>query len=71
VLHQHGKTNGLLTLGLPDEFIDHSTCEDLYESCGIDAASAYRRIQQQLELEERPTKLSGHLAERDISTWLG
>jgi 1-deoxy-D-xylulose-5-phosphate synthase len=69
VLHQHGKTNGLLSLGLPDEFIDHGTCEELYKSCGIDAESASRKIRQKLELEEKSAELSSPLMKKDISTW--
>ena len=71
VLHQHGKTNGVLTLGLPDEFIDHGTCEELYKSCGIDAESASRKIRQKLELEEKSAELSSPLMKKDISTWPG
>ncbi len=68
VLHEHGKNNDILVLGLPDEFIEHGSCEELYKSCGVDAENAARKIWQYLEQKNELADPPGNLLTKEIFT---
>jgi 1-deoxy-D-xylulose-5-phosphate synthase len=43
---RHDKTNHLRMLGVQDEFVHQGTVAELYERCGMDAASLEREIEK-------------------------
>ena len=45
-LAKHGKTNRVIRLGIPDQFIEQGTQQELYAQCGMDAASIARLIKK-------------------------
>ncbi|QHS09620.1 1-deoxy-D-xylulose-5-phosphate synthase [Sinimarinibacterium sp. NLF-5-8] len=47
--HQHVT---LLNLGLPDQFIEHGTREELLAQCGLDSAGVLRAIQKRLRARD-------------------
>ena len=56
--HQHHKVQ-VLNLGLPDEFVEHGTREELLAQCGLDVAGILRAVQKRL----RARDLDGSAAE--------
>lgn len=44
----------IITLGWPDKFIEHGTCEQLYKKYGLDAESISERISEDFERKARP-----------------
>lgn len=44
----------VITLGWPDLFIEHGTCEQLFEKYGLDAKSISERISEDFERKARP-----------------
>lgn len=59
-LHQHGITCDLLSLGLPDSFIEHGDPKTLLAQAGLDAATILSAIKQ------RSTQLFSKLTATDI-----
>ncbi len=50
----------VLNLGLPDEFVEHGTREELMAQCGLDTAGILRAVQKRLrakDLDERVARL--------------
>ena len=41
----------IINIGWPDKFIEHGTCDQLYEKYGMDGASIAERIIEELERE--------------------
>ncbi len=53
VLAEHGIEVPVLTLGIPDEFVEHGPTELLYQSLGLDAVGLARRVAQFAAIEAR------------------
>jgi len=51
LLAQH-HTVPVLNLGLPDQFVEHGTREELLAQCGLDAAGIQRSIQKRLRSKD-------------------
>ncbi|MGE3318271.1 MAG: 1-deoxy-D-xylulose-5-phosphate synthase [Candidatus Berkiella sp.] len=47
-LQQHGYLNAVLTLGLPDHFVEHGTQAEMLASCGLDESSILQAIQKKV-----------------------
>lgn len=47
-LHQQGHSNQLLSLGIPDRFIDHASQAKMYANIGLDAAGICQTISDRL-----------------------
>lgn len=47
-MSDHGFTPTIHRLGLPDEFVEHGTVDELYHICGLDTDSIKTAIEQQL-----------------------
>lgn len=47
-LESNGKDNELLTIHIPDEYVEHGNVDLLREEIGIDAKSIYQRIEEVL-----------------------
>jgi 1-deoxy-D-xylulose-5-phosphate synthase len=50
-LQQHGMTNALLQLGLPDRFLEQGETEKMLVTCGLDAIGIAAAIRQRLSQE--------------------
>jgi len=42
----------VLNLGLPDQFVEHGTREELLGACGLDSAGIQRAIQKRLRSKD-------------------
>ena len=42
----------VLTLGLPDEFVEHGSREELLATCGLDASGVLRSVQKRLRAKD-------------------
>ena len=49
-LQQHGMTNELLQLGLPDSFMEQGETEKMLAACGLDATGIAASIRQKMSL---------------------
>ncbi len=49
-LQQHGMTNALLQLGLPDRFLEQGETEKMLAACGLDATGIVAAIRQKMSL---------------------
>ncbi len=49
-LQQHGMTNALLQLGLPDSFLEQGETEKMLAMCGLDATGIVASIRQKMSL---------------------
>ncbi|RFC37423.1 MAG: 1-deoxy-D-xylulose-5-phosphate synthase [Candidatus Nitrotoga sp. LAW] len=49
-LQQHGMTNALLQLGLPDSFLEQGEAEKMLAMCGLDATGIAASIRQKMSL---------------------
>ncbi len=49
-LQQHGMTNALLQLGLPDSFLEQGETEKMLATCGLDATGIATSIRQKMSL---------------------
>jgi len=43
----------LVTLGIPDEFVEHGTQEELYKILGLDATGITERVLKEISKEQR------------------
>jgi 1-deoxy-D-xylulose-5-phosphate synthase len=51
----------VVRLGIPDEYIQHGTQQELWEECGYDAAAIVEKVKQMLKLsDEKLEKASNH-----------
>jgi 1-deoxy-D-xylulose-5-phosphate synthase len=58
VLTQHQLHTPVLTIGLPDRFVDQGSREELLAECGLDAASITQKIQEYLASDACQTPLA-------------
>ncbi len=52
VLAAHHQQVPVLHLGLPDQFVEHGTREELMSQCGLDAAGVLRSVQKRLRAKD-------------------
>jgi len=57
-IHQQGLVTDILQLGLPDEFIDHGTQEELLAGCGLDARGIAQKIKERTAVHSDNSKLT-------------
>ncbi len=62
VLAAHQQHVAVMNLGLPDQFIEHGTREELLAQCGLDGASIQRAIQKRLRAKDLDEKALGSRA---------
>lgn len=60
VLVAQHHTVPVLNLGLPDQFIEHGTREELLAQCGLDAAGILRAVQKRLRAKDLDERVAGH-----------
>lgn len=53
LLVKKGIQTSIFNLGIPDEFFDHATPEELKSQCGLDAAGIIRFIQEKIKLPKK------------------
>lgn len=51
----HGYTNRIVRLGIPDRFIEHGTVQQLHKECGIDPESIYNTVSNLLKEQQEST----------------
>ncbi len=56
VLAAHQQKVAVMNLGLPDQFIEHGTREELLGQCGLDNASIQRAVQKRLRAKDLDEK---------------
>jgi 1-deoxy-D-xylulose-5-phosphate synthase len=49
----------VLNLGLPDQFVEHGTREELLAACGLDSAGIQRAIQKRLRSKDLDERTAG------------
>ena len=52
VLAAHHQQVAVLTLGLPDQFVEHGSREELLATCGLDASGVLRSVQKRLRAKD-------------------
>jgi 1-deoxy-D-xylulose-5-phosphate synthase len=52
VLMAHHQAVPVLNLGLPDQFVEHGTREELLSECGLDASGVLRSVQKRLRAKD-------------------
>jgi 1-deoxy-D-xylulose-5-phosphate synthase len=53
VLARRGLSVGLLSLGLPDQFLEHGTREEILAQCGLDARGILKAVRERCARQER------------------
>lgn len=49
-LAQHNVVKSILNLGLPDEFLEQGTHEEMLQDCGLDTQGIYQKIMQRVQM---------------------
>jgi 1-deoxy-D-xylulose-5-phosphate synthase len=57
VLNGRGLRVSLLSLGLPDRFLEHGSRSEILAQCGLDAGGIERAVRERRALQERCARL--------------